>query len=75
MSGRKIIRGLEQVLEVTRIQRRIAELDAAIAAKTCWGAAITAMDEERAGLVRHLTTLMKSPSEAGEEASHSVEDR
>jgi hypothetical protein len=40
--------------EETRIRQRIAYLDLRIASTPHWGAALTAMDEERKGLLARL---------------------
>jgi hypothetical protein len=43
--------------EIAELKSRIAVLDRWLAARTHWGAAITAIDEERRGLERRLACL------------------
>ena len=43
--------------EETKIRDRIAYLDLRIAATPHWGAALTAMDEERKGLLKRLESM------------------
>lgn len=53
---------------------RIAELNAAIAKTKQWGAALTAMEEERRGLERRLRWLANGPEPGVHEQTARKED-
>ena len=54
------------------LERRIAELESQIAAYPYWGAALSAMDEERRGLKRSLDNQAASHGSAGQRQAASV---